>query len=137
MSSLRKKQSGFSRLIGFGRVGQQETDARPNFSDVSQQALDNASSKETMRVGTGSLRRSNVSLADLRPGECGYIQHLKGTAKGRLRLLEMGLTPGTHVKLMRAAAFGGPLDIQVRGYQLSLRREEAAAIWLGDEADVK
>jgi Fe2+ transport system protein FeoA len=44
--------------------------------------------------------------------------------------MEMGLTPGTSVKVIRVAVFGGPLDISVRGYRLSLRREEARAIQL-------
>ena len=71
----------------------------------------------------------------MQPGECGYIGRLCGTTQGRLRLLEMGMTPGTHVQVMRAAAFGGPLDVQVRSYQLSLRREEAALVWLGEAPD--
>ena len=74
---------------------------------------------------------AGVTLADLKPGECGTIIRLLGNNQGRLRLLEMGLTPGTHVKVVRAAAFGGPLDIEVRAYKLSLRREEAASVWLG------
>jgi Fe2+ transport system protein FeoA len=73
-----------------------------------------------------------VTLAELRPGECGFVHHLLGTPQRRLRLLEMGLTVGTHVQVLRIAAFGGPLDVEVRGYQLSLRREEAATIWLDD-----
>jgi len=47
--------------------------------------------------------------------------------------MEMGLTIGTHIKVLRAAAFGGPIEVLVRGYQLSLRRDEAALIWLGEE----
>jgi Fe2+ transport system protein FeoA len=78
------------------------------------------------------MYRAGLSLADLLPGECGYVHHLVGSTRGRLRLLEMGLTSGTHVKVMRAAALGGPLDILVRGYQLSLRRDEASAVWLDD-----
>ncbi len=80
----------------------------------------------------GSLTRAGMTLADLQPGECGYISRLGGNTQGRLRLLEMGMTPGTHVQVVRAAAFGGPLDVEVRNYQLSLRREEAASVWLGD-----
>lgn len=49
----------------------------------------------------------------------------------------MGLTTGTHIRVLRAAAFGGPLDILIRGYQLSLRREEAAGVWLDDSDDEK
>jgi Fe2+ transport system protein FeoA len=80
----------------------------------------------------GSLYRHGVTLAELQPGECGTVRRFLSTKQGRLRLLEMGLTPGTHVKVIRVAAFGGPLDILVRGYQLSLRRDEAAAVWLDD-----
>ncbi len=74
---------------------------------------------------------AGITLADLKPGECGTIVRLLGNSQGRLRLLEMGLTPGTHVKVVRAAAFGGPLDIEIRAYKLSLRREEASSVWLG------
>lgn len=45
-----------------------------------------------------------------------------------LRLREMGVLPGTNVKLLRVAPLGDPLEIQIRGYNLSLRRAEAAAI---------
>lgn len=83
--------------------------------------------------GPGLMTRYGISLADLKPGECGYIGRLEGNTQGRLRLMELGLTPGVHVQVIRIAAFGGPLDIEVRGYQLSLRREEAAAVLLGDK----
>ncbi len=99
------------------------------FGAMAQDALD-ADAPEIMTPGR---LRVNAPLADLRPGECGTISRLMGHTPSRLRLLEMGLTPGTHVKVLRAAAFGGPLDVLARGYQLSLRREEAAQIWLGEE----
>ena len=88
---------------------------------------------ENSTVETAS-NLQGITLADLKPGECGTIIRLLGQARGRLRLMEMGLTPGVHVKVTRHAAFGGPLDIQVRGYNLSLRVEEAKCIWLGIEA---
>ncbi|HLK61645.1 MAG TPA: FeoA family protein [Chthonomonadaceae bacterium] len=102
------------------------------FAQEAQSALD---SVETPAPPTphGSLYRAGLTLAELEPGQCGTIRRLLGATQGRLRLLEMGLTPGTHIKLIRAAAFGGPLDILVRGYQLSVRRDEAASVWLDDE----
>ncbi|HZP84222.1 MAG TPA: FeoA family protein [Chthonomonadaceae bacterium] len=100
-----------------------------------QAALDAATQPASAPPQRGSLYRTGVTLAELQPGECGTIRFLIGSTQGRLRLLEMGLTPGVHVKVLRAAAFGGPLDVLVRGYQLSLRREEAAALWLGEEDD--
>ena len=99
------------------------------FGAMAQDALD----ADAPEVTTPGRLRCNAPLSDLRPGECGTISRLIGTTQSRLRLLEMGMTPGTHVKVLRAAAFGGPLDVLVRGYQLSLRREEAAQIWLGEE----
>jgi ferrous iron transport protein A len=73
----------------------------------------------------------NAKLSELKPGQSGVVATLHGNAHGRLRLMEMGLTPGVQVKVLHAAAFGGPLQISVRGYQLSLRREEASAVVLG------
>jgi ferrous iron transport protein A len=101
------------------------------FAGMAQAALDTPSA--TMD-GHGAMYRAGLTLAELKPGECGTVRRLFGPTMGRLRLLEMGLTPGTHIQVTRAAAFGGPLDILVRGYQLSLRLQEAAGVWL-DDAD--
>lgn len=127
----KKKHCQTWRLVEWMRRNKQ-------FTHQAQAALDQASEHElsdqgAKTSGKGSLYRAGLTLADLQPGECGYVRRFLGGAQARLRLLEMGLTPGTHVQLVRAAAFGGPLDIQVRGYQLSLRREEAASVWLDDE----
>lgn len=46
----------------------------------------------------------------------------------RCRLLEMGVLPGTEVTLVRRAPLGDPLELRLRGYALSLRRDEADAI---------
>jgi Fe2+ transport system protein FeoA len=118
-------------------TGQEESET---FAREAQAALDAAGGGETpappsaglAQAPPGSLYRHGVTLAELQPGECGTVRRFLSTRQGRLRLLEMGLTPGTHVKVIRVAAFGGPLDILVRGYQLSLRRDEAAAVWLDD-----
>jgi ferrous iron transport protein A len=111
---------------------------RRKMAKAAQAALDTQSKREAggeeaARHPNGSLYRHSVTLDTLRPGECGTIRKLLGSTQGRLRLLEMGMTVGTHVKVLRVAAFGGPLDVLLRGYQLSLRRDEAACIWLDDE----
>ncbi len=110
---------------------------RDRFADSAQNALDAEGMTPPVAQGKGMLYRAGVTLADLKPGECGTVRRLLGATKGRLRLLEMGLTPGVHIKMVRTAAFGGPLDILVRGYQLSLRRDEAASVWLDDEEPQK
>ena len=67
-------------------------------------------------------------LDELNPGESGTIQRLNGAAEVRHRLQEMGLTRGTSVRLVRVAPWGDPIELQVRGYRLSLRRSEAASV---------
>ena len=131
MQPSSKKTLGcwFSTLLE--RKRKQNQTLAGQFGANAQSALDTT---ETPR--RGSLTREGMTLADLLPGECGYISRLAGNTQGRLRLLEMGMTPGTHVQVVRAAAFGGPLDVEVRNYQLSLRREEAASVWLGDAPSV-
>ena len=107
------------------------------FGESAQAALDADETTPAANGGRGTLYRAGVTLAELKPGECGTVRRLLGASQGRLRLLEMGLTPGVHIRVIRAAAFGGPLDILVRGYQLSLRRDEAASVWLDDEEPSK
>ncbi|MFM7323303.1 MAG: ferrous iron transport protein A [Armatimonadota bacterium] len=53
----------------------------------------------------------------------------------RCRLLEMGFTRGAEVRVSRMAAFGGPLEVVVRSYRLSLRRDEAEAIRVRPETE--
>jgi ferrous iron transport protein A len=48
----------------------------------------------------------------------------------RARFLEMGLLVGTPVRLVRFAPLGDPVEIRLRGYNLSLRRHEADQIWI-------
>lgn len=70
-----------------------------------------------------------ASLRDLKPGEKGTVHHILSSSPSvRRRLLEMGLTVGTTVEVMRFAPMGDPIEISVRGYRLSLRREEAASV---------
>ena len=47
------------------------------------------------------------------------------------RLVDMGLTPGTNVKVTKIAPLGDPLEVSLRGYELSLRKDDAAQIAMG------
>ena len=70
-----------------------------------------------------------LTMSVLMPGDHAIIDHLNGSsAKIRQRLLEMGLTRGTPIHIIRFAPLGDPIEIAVRGYRLSLRREEASSI---------
>ncbi len=67
-------------------------------------------------------------LIDLKPGESARIVDLDGEQALVQRLLEMGLTDGEVVEVVRYAPMGDPLEVRIRGYNLSIRRSEAAAI---------
>jgi ferrous iron transport protein A len=69
-------------------------------------------------------------LSALRPGDQATIGRLHGSGAIRRRLLELGLTPGTPVTLVRLAPLRDPMEIRVRGYQLCVRRSEADAVWV-------
>jgi ferrous iron transport protein A len=73
---------------------------------------------------------SATSLDTLGPGEQGRITGLTGATDIRRRLLEMGLTPGTLLRVVRFAPLGDPIDVEVRGYHLSLRKHEARQVML-------
>lgn len=72
---------------------------------------------------------NQVSLSTLQPGEKGTIERITASVSSvRQRLLEMGLTRGTSVEIIRFAPMGDPIEILVRGYRLSLRRQEAESV---------
>jgi ferrous iron transport protein A len=75
-----------------------------------------------------------MSLADLQKGEIGRVLAIDGVDAVAQRMLEMGLTPGAEVRLIGVAPLGDPLEIEVRGYRLSLRHGEAARVQIALEA---
>jgi Fe2+ transport system protein A len=64
----------------------------------------------------------------MKPGESGIIDAVGGEGALRRRLLDMGLTPGTRVSVRKVAPFGDPLELFLRGYELTLRGEDARNI---------
>jgi len=67
-------------------------------------------------------------LTSLEVGQCAVVSQIKIPAENRGRILEMGLLVGTTVELVRFAPLGDPVEIKVRGYNLSLRKHEAEQI---------
>jgi len=67
-------------------------------------------------------------LTELEPGEKGRIVKIGGTGGIHRRLLDMGLVSGSEVKMERVAPLGDPIEIKIKGYNLSLRKEEASSI---------
>ena len=72
------------------------------------------------------------TLQELSPGESGMIVSV-GNQSGAVKrwLVDMGLTPGTVVKVTKIAPLGDPLEVSLRGYELSLRKEDAGQIQIG------
>ncbi len=88
-----------------------------------------------VKINTNTAQEKEVSImervatvADLKPMQKGVV--IKVNRRGALgkRLAEMGVGPGTLVELERVAPLGDPIDIKVKGYHLSLRKNEAADI---------
>jgi ferrous iron transport protein A len=68
--------------------------------------------------------------AELSVGESGRVAQVTGTDDVSRRLLEMGVTPGVQLRCIGAAPLGDPLEFELRGYKLSLRKREAEHIEL-------
>ncbi len=73
-----------------------------------------------------------VSLDDVPVGSTVRVHDVNGADPVSIRLLEMGLTPGIEIRLVGRAPFGDPLELEVRGYRLSIRRQEAARVSIGN-----
>lgn len=70
----------------------------------------------------------NKQLNEFTVGEAGVIAAVGGEGKVRRRLFDMGVTPGAEVALRKKAPLGDPIEITVRGYELTLRKAEAACV---------
>lgn len=69
-----------------------------------------------------------MTLDNLAPGKTAVIKEVGGTGELRLRLLDMGLIPGTEVTVSKRAPMGDPVELRVRGYELTLRAEDVRGI---------
>lgn len=68
------------------------------------------------------------TLADLAVGSRGKVARIVGADEVSCRLLEMGLTPGVELVLVGVAPLGDPLELEFRGYRLSVRKSEAQKV---------
>ena len=70
----------------------------------------------------------NKLLSDFAVGESGRIVKVNGDGAVRRRLFDMGVTPGANVMLRKKAPLGDPIEVNLRGYELTLRKGEAACV---------
>jgi len=68
------------------------------------------------------------TLGSLRPGHSARVVRVHGEGPLQRRIMEMGLTRGVEVQVVKAAPLGDPIEIAVRGYAFSLRRAHAALV---------
>ncbi len=76
------------------------------------------------------------TLGGLRPGQSGVVKNAgAGSPQVKRRLVDMGITPMTEIYVKKVAPLGDPIEIELRGYALSLRREDADCITLLSEEE--
>jgi Fe2+ transport system protein FeoA len=68
------------------------------------------------------------ALSEFKIGESGTIVSVDGEKRVRRRLFDMGVTPGAEILLRKKAPLGDPIEIAIRGYELTLRKSEAAQV---------
>ena len=68
------------------------------------------------------------TLKDVKIGESAAIEKLHGEGALKRRIMDMGLTKGTRVQVRKVAPLGDPMELNVRGYELSVRKADAAMI---------
>ena len=64
-------------------------------------------------------------LSEFRIGDKGIVKAVHGEGRVRRRLFDMGITPGCEIYLRKKAPLGDPIEISLRGYELTLRKDEA------------
>lgn len=69
-----------------------------------------------------------MTLNDLNPGQEGTVVSIGEKGPMRRRIMDMGVTPGVRIKVIKIAPLGDPIEINIRGYELSLRKDEAKQI---------
>lgn len=68
------------------------------------------------------------TLMDLKPGQEGIIISIGDKGPLKRRIMDMGVTPGARIKVIKVAPLGDPVEVKIRGYELSLRKEDAKQI---------
>ena len=69
-------------------------------------------------------------LSELEPGDKGVVVNIGGSSSTRRRIMDMGVIRGTEVVLVRRAPLGDPVELEIRDYNLSLRKREAENIYV-------
>ncbi len=69
-----------------------------------------------------------MNLSQLKPGEKGKVQKIEITGPVKRRIMDMGITKGVEVLVRKVAPLGDPIELTIRGYELSIRKDDAKYI---------
>ena len=72
----------------------------------------------------------DMILRELKPGQIGKVIKISGSGSVHRRILDMGIVKGAEIEVERVAPLGDPIEVKIKGYHLSLRKEEAANIFV-------
>ncbi len=75
-------------------------------------------------------KETNMDLRSLKPGTKARIIKVSGKGALHRRIMDMGIVPGTDIEVEKVAPLGDPIELKVKGYHLSLRKTEAANIFV-------
>ena len=73
-----------------------------------------------------------MNMYNLKENECGKVISIDNNKSSKLRLAEMGIMPGVDIRMIKKAPFGGPVNIKINNYYISLRKEDAVLIEIRD-----
>ena len=117
-------RGGSKWIKGFGYYCEHGEKAG-NCEKCVQLVLDEVRSKSVKELAE---TQEQMSLAEIKPGGKAAIVRIAGSGSIRRRLLDMGATAGTLVEVERVAPLGDPIEVKIKGYHLTLRKEEAKRI---------
>ncbi len=117
-------RAGIKWVRGFGYQCAEATLSAEKCERCISQCLEDV--KNTVKQGT--VETMSMALSELRPGEKGQIEKVSGAGPVKRRIADMGVTKGSLVEVVRVAPMGDPMDVKIKGYHLSLRKNEAADI---------
>jgi len=81
-----------------------------------------------MTTGIHKSAGSGKTLKDVRPGQEATVKKIHGEGSLRKHILDLGITNGCKILVRRVAPLGDPIQVSLRGYELSLRKHDAESI---------
>ena len=81
-----------------------------------------------MRIYADKDKQAMKTIGDMKIGETAKVVRLDGEGAVKRRIMDMGLTKGAQVTVRKVAPLGDPIELTVRGYELSIRKDEAAKV---------